>query len=384
MSSSNPPYPYYNGITYNSAFFTTESGSGLTVSQANAKYLQKTVADTATVLETFTNGIKTNTLSPLASSGTLDIGNTSNSIININNSTSRTGSIFIGSGNTSQGVVRIGGGDGSLNTIQIMNGTYTTGQTAGNVNIASGPFDVGALGGTVNIGRNTRTAVYIGGINNSTEIFSGTVKLGTVNDSAISVGTYSLQTSNILIGTKGAVITGTDKIVIGGATNTLTLSSGTININSPLTLNYSYSPLPTINMLGYSFSNTTSFLTPASPVVGTLVCYSPIQYLSLPAGLYHIQYYGSTGGATTYFYASIGVIGGSTTIVSGTTTFSAVATYGVSMWNGTTPTQAGRASTHFSNSAIIQLDGTQGVCVGYVSGTAGLTFNSGITAYRIA
>jgi hypothetical protein len=48
-------YPYYDGIAYNSAFFET-SGTGLTVSQANAKYLQKTISDTATALETF-NGI---------------------------------------------------------------------------------------------------------------------------------------------------------------------------------------------------------------------------------------------------------------------------------------------------------------------------------------
>jgi 3-phosphoshikimate 1-carboxyvinyltransferase len=56
MSSSNPPYPYYDGITYNSAFFTAESSSGLSETQANALYLRKTITDTATALETF-NGI---------------------------------------------------------------------------------------------------------------------------------------------------------------------------------------------------------------------------------------------------------------------------------------------------------------------------------------
>ena len=58
MSSNNPPYPYFNGIAYNSAFFVT-SGTGLTVSQANAKYLQKTTPDTATALETFQAGVQT-------------------------------------------------------------------------------------------------------------------------------------------------------------------------------------------------------------------------------------------------------------------------------------------------------------------------------------
>jgi len=71
MTSSNPPYPYYDGITYNSAFFTTESGSGLTQTKANSLYLQKTVADTATVLETFTNGIKTDSIATISTSGTL-------------------------------------------------------------------------------------------------------------------------------------------------------------------------------------------------------------------------------------------------------------------------------------------------------------------------
>ena len=158
MSAFPPPNVYFNGIIYDSDYFTqSSSGSGLTKTQANALYLRKTVTDTATALETFNSGIKTNTITPLTSSGTLAIGDTSTNAIQINNSTSRTGAIFIGSGDKSQGVVRIGGGNGSLNTVQIMNGNYTTGQTAGDVNIASGIYDVGALGGTVNIGRNTRT-----------------------------------------------------------------------------------------------------------------------------------------------------------------------------------------------------------------------------------
>jgi len=179
MSAFPPPNVYFNGIIYDSDYFTQSSSSGLSVAQANALYLRKTVTDTATALETFNSGIKTNTITPLTSSGTLAIGDTSTNVININNSTSRTGAIFIGSGDTSQGVIRIGGGNGSLNTIQIMNGTYASGQTAGDVNIASGAFASGALGGTVNIGRNTRTFIYIGGSNNTTSIFSGTINIGT-------------------------------------------------------------------------------------------------------------------------------------------------------------------------------------------------------------
>ena len=43
MSSFPPPNVYFNGIIYDSAYFTqsTGSGSGLTKVQANALYLQK-------------------------------------------------------------------------------------------------------------------------------------------------------------------------------------------------------------------------------------------------------------------------------------------------------------------------------------------------------
>jgi hypothetical protein len=141
MSSSNPPYPYFNGIAYNSSFFVT-SGTGLTISQANAKYLQKTTPDTATALETFNGGLRT----------------------------------------------------------------------------------------------------------------LGAVTLGTA-DSAISIGSNSSQTNNIVIGTKGALITGTNKVVIGEATNTLTLSSGTINIGGATSNNYIYnieSPSAATNITLYS------------------------------------------------------------------------------------------------------------------------------------
>lgn len=67
MSSFPPPSVYFNGIIYDSAYFTQSSGSGsgLTISQANARYLQKTTTDTATALETFSAGIKTNTITAL-------------------------------------------------------------------------------------------------------------------------------------------------------------------------------------------------------------------------------------------------------------------------------------------------------------------------------
>ena len=69
MSSFPPPYPYFNGIVYDSNFFTqlsTGSGSGLTKAQANALYLRKTTTDTATALETFSAGISTNSIKAIS------------------------------------------------------------------------------------------------------------------------------------------------------------------------------------------------------------------------------------------------------------------------------------------------------------------------------
>ena len=90
MSSANAPYPSFSGITYNKSFFASSSG-GLTTAQGNALYLQKTIADTATALETFSGGITTasinNTGAALALGNnctTISIGNAiSNTTTNI-------------------------------------------------------------------------------------------------------------------------------------------------------------------------------------------------------------------------------------------------------------------------------------------------------------
>ena len=70
MSAFPPPNVYFNGIIYDSDYFTqSSSGSGLTKAQANALYLQKTISDTATALETF-NGITNYGTITVADNGT--------------------------------------------------------------------------------------------------------------------------------------------------------------------------------------------------------------------------------------------------------------------------------------------------------------------------
>ena len=112
MSSSNPPYPYYNGIPFNPSFFTSDTGtgSGLTETAANALYLRKTTPDTATALETFNGGIITPSVS---STGALSIGASNNSITNFasgNGSTilDATGAVNIKTGNNNTGTISIG------------------------------------------------------------------------------------------------------------------------------------------------------------------------------------------------------------------------------------------------------------------------------------
>ena len=54
------PSPNFSTIDFNPSFFTTSTA--LTVDEADALYLNKTVADTANVLETFTVGISANAI----------------------------------------------------------------------------------------------------------------------------------------------------------------------------------------------------------------------------------------------------------------------------------------------------------------------------------
>ena len=60
MTTSLPPSQYFTGIFYNNAFWT--SASSLTQATANTLYLQKTVPDTATAVETFSSGLATQTI----------------------------------------------------------------------------------------------------------------------------------------------------------------------------------------------------------------------------------------------------------------------------------------------------------------------------------
>jgi hypothetical protein len=63
MTTKPPPTYYFNDITFNSAYYKfVDEGASLTQSEGDARYLIKTQADTASGIETFSNGIKSNTI----------------------------------------------------------------------------------------------------------------------------------------------------------------------------------------------------------------------------------------------------------------------------------------------------------------------------------
>lgn len=184
MTSSNPPYPYYNGIEYNSSFFTSNTGSGLTQAKANALYLQKTTTDTATALETFNSGIKTDNIGAITTTSSIYTDLTTS------------------------------------NTLNIGQGTYEC-----NVGNSSSTTSVGESGSTVRIG-NAMT--------------NGLLQMGTglsTSNTRIAIGSKNVVPStanNILIGASGNTTTlaSTDTFINLLNTNTInpTTSGGTIQI----------------------------------------------------------------------------------------------------------------------------------------------------------
>ena len=262
MSSSNPPYPNFNGITYNSSFFQTTSG-GLTQGQANLLYLRKTYADTATSVETFGAGISTDTLG--STSGTLSLG--ASDIINIGTSsgrgtkavsinTSGTGNVNLG-GNIGQQVQMFGTTSGlnfqfdrinNSDPLQTFNFMNT--QTSGPLNIGAGVRLITGGGGAINIGTGsgaTFNPINIGGTGSVTSINGSTLTIGngfsTTNLNGTSI-ISNLAINNIDRATVGALTiapTTATSLILGntGICNTSNLgtftSTGLLNANGGIT-----------------------------------------------------------------------------------------------------------------------------------------------------
>ena len=291
MTSSNPPYPYFNGIEYNSAFFTSID-SGLTIAQANSKYLQKTIPDTATAIETFSNGIKTDAINPTTTTGTIQIGQTAtNSNVEIAAQASRSTVLHLGDGNLSSGAVHIGNGAGSSNNVQILNGNYTSGQTAGQVNILTGTHAVGTIGGNCNLFTGSRGTLTIGSTTNNS--------ITVVKQTQFTNGTYSDKMDPIAATsamTIGGTLIAAGSLTLGGLGSTVI---GRPTMSNPITLNYNPTTIST-GQLGTSILPT--YNTPFSLTAGVV---KNIVTYSLPIGVYFIQANCVTPTGVTYQGLSI-------------------------------------------------------------------------------
>ena len=160
MSAFPPPNVYFNGIIYDSQFFEIPA---LTISQANAKYLQKTTPDIATALETFNGGIATSTMNATSATssptifnntttGQITIAANQTGTLLIGGSGSRTGNINIG--NATRGDISIGNAMGvGTNIIRI--GT-------------SGRGTLSLRGDSVKVGEGTNNLIELGNAGTTT------------------------------------------------------------------------------------------------------------------------------------------------------------------------------------------------------------------------
>jgi len=182
MSSEIPPSPITTGFN-ESAWIQPP----LTNALANRNYLSKIRPDVANVVETFTAGIKTNTINAVSDAGTVAIGNSLSNHIEVGASLGRTTVLRIGDGDNSSGNINIGNGANNTGNIQILNGTYTAGIAAGSVNILNGTHDATTTGGNVLIHRG-----------NANGEFNVGNPLSTINLNAISTNISNLVTANVI------------------------------------------------------------------------------------------------------------------------------------------------------------------------------------------
>lgn len=327
MTSQNPPYPYFTGITYNSSFFSSTS-SGLTQGQANLLYLQKTTTDTATAIETFSAGLIASsvTTSSITSSGSgvdISIGNSQVAgKLNLGNGSNHAGQISIGS-TSANPYISIGtAGTGGSTNIQI-GSTAASSLTILNTSsaITGGLTATGAIQSNIFNALTTAATLQIGSSTNSGAILISTINTGNTNASpAISIGadagtktikinndtnsvhcsSVDLQTSSInnIVNTTGDISLGDKQTT--GITNigTLATKSGAIHIgdgggSAPITIG--------------SASNTTAI----GKITGGLVLNSSATTLgiALQSGLNIGYNYGGSGETDIINYRNTGTGG---------------------------------------------------------------------------
>lgn len=272
----NPPEYYFTGINFNPAFYAQDA-VGLSEATANALYLRKTVADTATAQETFSSGIVTNAITASAVSSTMAIGNNITSgAITIGSAMNAGTTINLGNNNTN--VVQVNGRlqtnfvrtKNIIDTLEIADdqtsgalnlGYRTDGLRTGAVNIGSATSTtnlngtsktntIDALGGatatmnlassitsgTINLMTNTLVSGIFNLMYNAVSNATGTINIGQYNTSPSITKTTANIRGDVNIGTVGATTTATTinvPLTIGYVPSAITLNTQLGFLNSP-------------------------------------------------------------------------------------------------------------------------------------------------------
>jgi hypothetical protein len=258
MTTQKPP-KFFSSI-FNSYYYTEDTATGLTQAEADLRYLKKTITDTATALETFNAGIKTNTIDNVNNTDVTNILINSTGNINIGSSASRTTSNPIVIGNSTNSIIRLGSTGLSFSTLGTPTATLQSIATSG-------------------ILAQTPTA---------------TMSLFSNQTGILNIGAVTNRTGNINIA--NTQTTGTGNIVIGSSA--LTTGTQDITINRPLTFGYTYAS--SFNQLGYYEQFTGSAITiSSSPTAYTQL----LATTAIPQGIYHITYHLTTTPATTIVFS---------------------------------------------------------------------------------
>jgi hypothetical protein len=211
------PSPSFSGIDFNPNFFNTSTS--LTLSQADSLYLNKSVADTANVLETFTVGIFANAIQ--ATDATITTANITSLIsdfisattfftgfLNVNVIDSQAGPLFLGETNTTSIVasknITLNATSlptvGQLGyTVDVLNGTTsTTSATASTItNLASTLIPVGTY--IVHFqGQGTASGTYNMGISTTSAVFDQKYTTGATNPGAFATNFTRTESSVII------------------------------------------------------------------------------------------------------------------------------------------------------------------------------------------
>ena len=213
MTAVSKPLYWSVGVPFNELFWASSTGA-LTENAANLLYLQKTVVDTASALETFSGGLLTNSVGALAITSNLDIATSQTSgILNIGTLSTREASAVINIG-ASGGLHTIVMDTSSLANTNaapaIAIGTSASAKTV-KINNNSNSVHCSSIdlkGASINhIVANSATPITIGdGQTNSVGgLLIGCSAAGNIRTSApIKIGADSTSTCVITIGASGS------------------------------------------------------------------------------------------------------------------------------------------------------------------------------------